>query len=937
MEDTLNNLITQLAEMKNKIEALQAAQLTPREASISAPRQAVNPPTVLTVDTSFDVWKRMIVGELTSLGYSDVLESPENEDGSIRYDVESNEVKSRLNYVSTFILARVDDTYKQSLCDLQMPFKMLKKLHEIRFPNLLSMRMSLKRQWSNVQMASNEKVLEFTNKYNEMTKRLIGLGMKIDDVEIVGNYVIAMKLKYPELSRRFDTQNNITFDEMKNLALNLESSEEELKARSSETTTSVNVTETRRTTTKLMSSEAKEIICFRCGKPNHVASECKNPRKICYNCGKLGSHEQKDCTAPKTNIEMRAKFPSVKGRGGVLQRRGSSRGMRGRSFRGRGRGNSFRGRTSSGEVLYRKMKIRTDGKEKVLLVDTNNESSGYEVEVGEANLVESKLKECFIFDANTINSNNGDLNKHIIKCIGDSGATEHVFQNNSGMVNICKVKDCFIKSANKNLSSDLKVESKGDVFVKLNNNKVLKLADVLQTKEIAKNIISIRKLVNENIQVILDKESIQLINKVNGEVLMTGKYDGRFWWLEIEANKQGRTDNLCLHNTLAVHKPTGAGWSVSQGTSTVDTGGMDWPIPQNNIINSQNHNTIPSARASHLRSEKLVLKSNNTNDVSIPVSDIDLIKNKYDEVIEKINTILNDKKNISSKNKLAKDKGMQWHIRLGHVSRTYLMKAAEYIPELKDVHFDADIQNCEICFKAKAKRKPCTSERFRQMEPLSLMHTDLMGPIAPSTYKYGHKYIVSFIDDATRYVWAYTLPDKGSVHSSINVLLEDICIVKGQEARIREFRLDNGTEYKTEQIKDLLKKEKIYLNPVPTYTPNLNGVAERLNLDLQQRIRSLLFDSGFPQEMWAYALQFAVDLYNRTPKKALNGKTPFISFLGKPVNLKFMRRFGCEAYALRTAKLTKFAERILTGYLVRCNEDSYNIIARTCYRESLEN
>lgn len=73
-------------------------------------------------------------------------------------------------------------------------------------------------------------------------------------------------------------------------------------------------------------------------------------------------------------------------------------------------------------------------------------------------------------------------------------------------------------------------------------------------------------------------------------------------------------------------------------------------------------------------------------------------------------------------------------------------------------------------------------------------------------------------------------------------------------------------------MKNLMIKEKITRSPVSPYTPNLNGTAERLNLSLQRIIRCLIFDSGFPKEMWAWALQFAVNIHNRTPKKAFKWK-----------------------------------------------------------------
>ncbi|XKL67040.1 hypothetical protein PGB90_010460 [Kerria lacca] len=93
----------------------------------------------------------------------------------------------------------------------------------------------------------------------------------------------------------FCVQNNIKFDEMKNLALSIESIEKESKARVEETSTIAN-----------------SVICFRCGRPNHLASNCTNLKRICYNCGKLGSHTVKECTLPKTYFPTNAKFPSGK-------------------------------------------------------------------------------------------------------------------------------------------------------------------------------------------------------------------------------------------------------------------------------------------------------------------------------------------------------------------------------------------------------------------------------------------------------------------------------------------------------------------------------------------------------------------------------------------------------------------------------------------------
>lgn len=112
------------------------------------------------------------------------------------------------------------------------------------------------------------------------------------------------------------------------------------------------------------------------------------------------------------------------------------------------------------------------------------------------------------------------------------------------------------------------------------------------------------------------------------------------------------------------------------------------------------------------------------------------------------------------------------------------------------------------------------------------------------------------------------------MHLAVGMLLKSIREIKGKDTKVRSFRADNGTEYCTNDMKELLKSEGITLLTVPPYTPNLNGTAERLNLELQQKIRCLLIDSGFPKDFWSFALQFAIQIHNKTPKKAIEGKIP---------------------------------------------------------------
>lgn len=64
---------------------------------------------ILTAETNYDV---RVEGELASLKYDDVLLNPVTENGVPKFDLLDLETKGRLSFVMTYILARVDDSYK---------------------------------------------------------------------------------------------------------------------------------------------------------------------------------------------------------------------------------------------------------------------------------------------------------------------------------------------------------------------------------------------------------------------------------------------------------------------------------------------------------------------------------------------------------------------------------------------------------------------------------------------------------------------------------------------------------------------------------------------------------------------------------------------------------------------------------------------------------
>ncbi|GAB2300656.1 hypothetical protein Dimus_038630 [Dionaea muscipula] len=79
-------------------------------------------------------------------------------------------------------------------------------------------------------------------------------------------------------------------------------------------------------------------------------------------------------------------------------------------------------------------------------------------------------------------------------------------------------------------------------------------------------------------------------------------------------------------------------------------------------------------------------------------------------------------------------------------------------------------------------------------------------------------------------------------------------------------------------------------------TPQQNGIAERMNRTLLEKVRCLLFTSKLPKYFWGEALNTAAYLINLSPSTALNFKCPYEIWNKRPPCLDHLKIFGCAAY-----------------------------------------
>ena len=83
------------------------------------------------------------------------------------------------------------------------------------------------------------------------------------------------------------------------------------------------------------------------------------------------------------------------------------------------------------------------------------------------------------------------------------------------------------------------------------------------------------------------------------------------------------------------------------------------------------------------------------------------------------------------------------------------------------------------------------------------------------------------------------------------------------------------------------------------YTPQQNGVAERMNRTLMNAARSTLFHAGLDSTFWAEAVATAAYLRNCSPTSFLKGirySIPYECFYSKKPDVSNLRVFGCHAF-----------------------------------------
>ncbi|KAG8498939.1 hypothetical protein CXB51_005359 [Gossypium anomalum] len=231
-----------------------------------------------------------------------------------------------------------------------------------------------------------------------------------------------------------------------------------------------------------------------------------------------------------------------------------------------------------------------------------------------------------------------------------------------------------------------------------------------------------------------------------------------------------------------------------------------------------------------------------------------------------------------------------WHMRLGHMSENGMVELSKR--GLLDGQGICKLNFCEHCVFGKQKRVRFIRGIHNTKETLEYIHSDLWGPSrVPS--RGGANYMLTFIDDFSRKVWAFFLKQKSDVFSAFKSW--KIMIEKQTGKQIKYLHTDNGLEFCSDEFNRLCKSEGIVRHLTVRHTPQQNGVAERMNRTIMEKVRCMLSNSNLPKSFWAEAASTACFLINRSPSVAIKKKTPQEVWSGNPANYFDLKIFGCPA------------------------------------------
>jgi hypothetical protein len=177
-----------------------------------------------------------------------------------------------------------------------------------------------------------------------------------------------------------------------------------------------------------------------------------------------------------------------------------------------------------------------------------------------------------------------------------------------------------------------------------------------------------------------------------------------------------------------------------------------------------------------------------------------------------------------------------------------------------------------------------------------MTYTDVWGP-ARTPGARGERYYIYFTDAAKRYRKLFTMKKKSEAGQNVMNYIEFILTQFGK--RCKRIKFDLGGEFINKDLLQKLAAKGIQIEPTAPYSPQQNGVSERLNGTILERARAMLVAYDLPHFLWPQAVTYAAYIINHSPTVSLKGNiTPYEALWGIKPDVSKLQEFGVNCWVL---------------------------------------
>ena len=237
----------------------------------------------------------------------------------------------------------------------------------------------------------------------------------------------------------------------------------------------------------------------------------------------------------------------------------------------------------------------------------------------------------------------------------------------------------------------------------------------------------------------------------------------------------------------------------------------------------------------------------------------------------------------------------EWHWHFRHVGVSSLKRMhAKRLVDSFDVDENSPMPDCEA-FQAKQTCAPFPRHAVNHTRtPGELTHTNLWESHMIGSG--GLKYFMSFMDDCTRYITVKFLQTKGQAAKQLKAY---VAYLEHQyDFKPKVFQADNSGRYVSNNLVSWCESKGINLNYTAPYSPEKNGIAERMNRTLVELVQARSIAQHIPSYLWPEATKHTAYLRNWSHTWVLDASLPLEAWSGEWPNVSHLHEFGTPVWAL---------------------------------------